>query len=126
MYVRNLMISTTEERLRQVFNEASSNGVEKVKKIKDYAFIRFCSRDQADAARMSLNGKDIDGSQVEISWAKPVDKANTKPRSPKQHRQNGRANSFSPVSSRSSRTPSGYSPYSPTLPSVSCTASNLH
>ena len=72
------MLSTTEDTLRDLFNEHSDNGVDKVKKIKDYAFVHFTTRDQAESARSSLDNTVIDGSVVEISWAKPVNKATYK------------------------------------------------
>jgi RNA recognition motif-containing protein len=72
------MLSTTEDTLRDLFNEHSDNGVDKVKKIKDYAFVHFATRDQAEAAMKSLDNTDIEGSTVEITWAKPVNKATYK------------------------------------------------
>lgn len=72
--MRNLSVTTTEEQLKTLFNEHSDNGVEHVKKIKDYAFIHFIDRDRADSAKNQLDRSVIDGSQIEIQWAKPVDK----------------------------------------------------
>jgi len=78
LYVRNLMLSTTEESLRRLFANAvsdklslmtdkSSTGVasstdrdgaviERVKKIRDYAFIHFRHRELALTAMDRLNG----------------------------------------------------------------------
>lgn len=64
------MAKTSEETLRQIFNHVSSNGVELVRKINNYAFIRFASPEQADAGRMALNRAEIDGSEIEVSWAR--------------------------------------------------------
>jgi len=49
LYVRNLMLSTSEDTLENIFNQAAghSNAVERVKKIKDYAFVHFHDRDDA-------------------------------------------------------------------------------
>ena len=65
------MVSTTEETLKTLFDSVSSNGVEKVKKINNFAFVHFLSREQADRARLSLNNTEIDGSFVGVCWAKP-------------------------------------------------------
>lgn len=45
LYVRNLTQDLTEERLKESFE--SFGKVERVKKIKDYAFVHFEDRDQA-------------------------------------------------------------------------------
>jgi len=58
LYVRNLMLSTSEETLENIFNQAASRcgAVERVKKIKDYAFIHFHDRDDAMKALHVING----------------------------------------------------------------------
>lgn len=59
LYVRNLMLHTTEETLRDQFNLAAGfkNAVERVKKMKDYAFIHFTDRAFATNALAVMNGK---------------------------------------------------------------------
>ncbi|TPP60956.1 A1CF [Fasciola gigantica] len=76
LYVRNLMLHTTEEALKDHFNRAigACDAVERVKKIRDYAFVHFRDRIQAAAALHQLDGTAFDGSQIEVTWAKPVDK----------------------------------------------------
>ncbi|VDM32745.1 unnamed protein product [Hydatigera taeniaeformis] len=77
LYVRNLMLSTTEDQLRAHFLEAAGAGdqaIERVKKISDYAFIHFKDREVAQRCLEKLNGTTIDGSTVEVTWAKPADK----------------------------------------------------
>ncbi|KAH9282897.1 APOBEC1 complementation factor [Echinococcus granulosus] len=77
LYVRNLMLGTTEEQLRAQFLEAAGAGdqaIERVKKISDYAFIHFKDREVAQRCLEKLNGTIIDGSTVEVTWAKPADK----------------------------------------------------
>ncbi|XP_076114720.1 APOBEC1 complementation factor-like isoform X4 [Mytilus galloprovincialis] len=76
LYVRNLMLDTTEETLHQVFTKACGreNSVERVKKIRDYAFIHFREREDALKALNMTNNQSIDGSKVEVVLAKPVDK----------------------------------------------------
>ncbi|XP_072513306.1 probable RNA-binding protein 46 [Salminus brasiliensis] len=74
LYVRNLMLHTTEETLRYEFSRLKPGSVERVKKLTDYAFIHFHSREDALAAQQSMNGKLIDGSPIEVTLAKPVSK----------------------------------------------------
>uniref|UniRef100_W5LQM6 RNA-binding protein 47 n=1 Tax=Astyanax mexicanus TaxID=7994 RepID=W5LQM6_ASTMX len=74
LYVRNLMIETSEEILRQTFGQFNPGCVERVKKIRDYAFVHFTSRDDAVVAMDNLNGTEIEGSCIEVTLAKPVDK----------------------------------------------------
>jgi len=66
LYVRNLMLNTTEESLERLFTDAvadklspvstDTSVIERVKKIRDYAFIHFRDRDLALAAMERLNG----------------------------------------------------------------------
>ncbi|XP_071025271.1 RNA-binding protein 47-like isoform X5 [Oncorhynchus clarkii lewisi] len=74
LYVRNLMMETSEDTLRQVFGQWNQGCVERVKKIRDYAFVHFSSRDDAVVAMDHLNGTEVEGSCIEVTLAKPVDK----------------------------------------------------
>ncbi|XP_010222936.1 PREDICTED: APOBEC1 complementation factor isoform X3 [Tinamus guttatus] len=74
LYVRNLMLSTTEETIEKEFNNIKQGAVERVKKIRDYAFVHFHKREDAVEAMKALNGKVLDGSPIEVTLAKPVDK----------------------------------------------------
>ncbi|KAK3523206.1 hypothetical protein QTP86_021767 [Hemibagrus guttatus] len=74
LYVRNLMIETSEETLRKIFSQFNPGCVERVKKIRDYAFVHFTCRDDAVVAMDHLNGTEIEGSCIEVTLAKPVDK----------------------------------------------------
>ncbi|XP_054165897.1 heterogeneous nuclear ribonucleoprotein R-like [Oppia nitens] len=69
LYVRNLTSDVTEEQLKQLFEEYGT--IERVKKIKDYAFVHFEDRNQALKAMNNLNGKDFGGANIEVSLAKP-------------------------------------------------------
>ena len=69
MYVRNLTISVSEDKLREVFEVYGK--IDRVKKIKDYAFVHFDDRDNASEAMKGLNHKELNGSPLEISLAKP-------------------------------------------------------
>ena len=69
MYVRNLTLSVSEEKIREVFERFGK--VDRVKKIKDYAFVHFDDRERAAEAMAALNHQDLNGSPLEISLAKP-------------------------------------------------------
>jgi len=58
LYVRNLMLSTSEETLEQTFTSAAARDgcIERVKKLKDYAFVHFRERSDAIRAMHALNG----------------------------------------------------------------------
>ncbi|XP_066575617.1 probable RNA-binding protein 46 [Amia ocellicauda] len=72
LYVRNLMLSTSEETLRCEFSRCRPGAVERVKKLSDYAFVHFHTREDALAALQASQGLLIDGSPVEVTLAKPV------------------------------------------------------
>ncbi|XP_063757329.1 probable RNA-binding protein 46 [Eleginops maclovinus] len=72
LYVRNLMLSTCEETVRQEFSRFRPGSVERVKKLTDYAFVHYRSRDDAITALSLMNGALIDGATVEVTLAKPA------------------------------------------------------
>ncbi|CAH2075081.1 unnamed protein product, partial [Iphiclides podalirius] len=74
LYARNFQISTTPETIQTIFESAVNGKIERVKKIYDYAFIHFYEREHAELAMAKLQNADIDGSVIEIRWAKPVDR----------------------------------------------------
>jgi RNA recognition motif-containing protein len=53
------MMTTTEDQIKEVFERFKPNSIERVKKLKDYAFVHFKQRDDALHAmnRMNGNGK---------------------------------------------------------------------
>uniref|UniRef100_A0A0K2UKG4 Heterogeneous nuclear ribonucleoprotein Rlike [Musca domestica] n=1 Tax=Lepeophtheirus salmonis TaxID=72036 RepID=A0A0K2UKG4_LEPSM len=69
LYVRNLTVHVTEERLRETFETFGE--VNRVKKIKDYGFVHFEERQHAIKAMEELGGKVLGGAKIEISLAKP-------------------------------------------------------
>ncbi|NWR53953.1 HNRPQ protein, partial [Bucorvus abyssinicus] len=71
LFVRNLANSVTEEILEKAFSQFGK--LERVKKLKDYAFIHFDERDGAVKAMEEMNGKDLEGENIEIVFAKPPD-----------------------------------------------------
>lgn len=76
LYVRNLMLTTTEELIKSEFEKIRPNSVERVKKLKDFAFVHFKEREDAIESMKQMNGSSIDGAQVEVTLSKPVDKNN--------------------------------------------------
>ncbi|KAM8832591.1 heterogeneous nuclear ribonucleoprotein Q-like isoform 3-T4 [Spinachia spinachia] len=71
LFVRNLANGVTEELLETSFSEFGK--LERVKKLKDYAFIHFEERDGAVKALEEMNGKELEGEAIEIVFAKPPD-----------------------------------------------------
>ena len=55
LYVRNLMLTTTEAQIEEAFSVHAP--VERVKKIKDYAFVHFGTKQHAHLAMQAMNGK---------------------------------------------------------------------
>ena len=55
LYVRNLMLSTAESTIEEVFSLHAP--VQKVKKIRDHAFVHFYSKEDAHKAMNELNGE---------------------------------------------------------------------
>ena len=74
LYVRNLMLDTTEDTLQATFSQFSPGCVERVKKIRDYAFVHFSSRETCIEAMKKIDGTKIDNAEEEVTLAKPVDK----------------------------------------------------
>lgn len=73
LFVRNLVQSVTEEILFENFSRFGE--LERIKKIKDFAFIHFQKRKNAELAMKSLNGRQLCGVPIEITFAKPpIDK----------------------------------------------------
>ncbi|XP_028026365.1 probable RNA-binding protein 46 [Bombyx mandarina] len=72
LYVRNFLIKTTPDTIQSVFEAAINAKIQRIKKIYDYAFIHFYEREHAELAMRLLQNSEIDGSNIEIRWAKPV------------------------------------------------------
>lgn len=64
LYVRNLTQDISEEKLKESFEQFGK--VERVKKIKDYAFVHFEDRDNAVLAMRGLDGKEIGCANIEV------------------------------------------------------------
>jgi len=72
LYVKNLAVKATEDIIKTTFGKYGQ--VDRVKKIKDYAFVHFKERDDAMKALEELNNQDIEGEAIEITLAKPIDR----------------------------------------------------
>ncbi|XP_035682254.1 APOBEC1 complementation factor-like [Branchiostoma floridae] len=74
LYVRNLMVTTTEDDIKQAFEVGEEETVTRVKKIRDYAFVHYKTREDAIAAMTAMNGSTLEGAKLEVTFAKPVDR----------------------------------------------------
>ncbi|XP_053718115.1 heterogeneous nuclear ribonucleoprotein R-like isoform X1 [Synchiropus splendidus] len=72
LFVRKLATAVTEELLESTFSQFGK--LERVKKLKDYAFVHFEERNAAVKAMDEMNGKELGGEEIEIVLAKPPDK----------------------------------------------------
>lgn len=97
LYVRNLSLTTTEGLLLDFFNQVTPGHIQKVKQMRDFAFIHFDSREMAEKALQTLNSKfsifsgllrlvtvlisvptvlladvEFNGTRIEVTWAKPA------------------------------------------------------
>ncbi|XP_065560871.1 probable RNA-binding protein 46 isoform X2 [Artemia franciscana] len=76
LYVRGLQLHTTEGNIRRFF-ESFSTGIEKVKKTKDFCFVHFETRAQAESAYNYIKCHEpaiIDNAVVEVAWSRPVNR----------------------------------------------------
>lgn len=69
VYVRNLSPVITEEKLQEEFGQFGT--VERVKKLKDYAFVHFTEREDALNAINALDQQMWDDISISVSLAKP-------------------------------------------------------
>ena len=81
VYVGNMSFNTTEERLQEVF--AQYGEVVSVNLITDratgrprgFAFVEMANDAAAQAAIAALNGQDLDGRQLTVAVAKPMERS---------------------------------------------------
>jgi len=77
IYIGNMSFDTTEDQLRQAFEsfgEVSTVNIITDKydgKPKGFAFVEMPSKSEADAAISGLNGKDLNGRELNVNEAKP-------------------------------------------------------
>lgn len=77
LYVRNLKEVVTEEKLKEIFTPFGE--IERIKKIKDYAFVHFKEREPCVKALEEWNGKELEGVSIDCSLAKPQTEKKKKP-----------------------------------------------
>ncbi|XP_061886024.1 heterogeneous nuclear ribonucleoprotein R-like isoform X1 [Entelurus aequoreus] len=87
LFVRKLATAVTEELLEKTFSQFGK--LERVKKLKDYAFVHFEDRDAAVKAMDEMNGKQLGGEEIEIVLAKPPDKKRKERQAARQTRNSG-------------------------------------
>lgn len=56
LYIRNLSSKTTEEQLHIVFSMGGALRIDRVKKLRDFAFIHYARREDAEAALERFDG----------------------------------------------------------------------
>ncbi|XP_055931312.1 probable RNA-binding protein 46 [Argiope bruennichi] len=78
LYVRNLAPITTEEQLLLLFSMGGALRVERVKKMRDFAFIHYSKREDAESALQKFDGVTVDGCALEVTWAKPPETQKTR------------------------------------------------
>ncbi|XP_067947898.1 heterogeneous nuclear ribonucleoprotein R-like [Watersipora subatra] len=78
LYVKGLLADVTEEELKEKFEPYGK--LDRVRKVKDYAFIHFSERENCMTALNDLNHQKVGDSTMEISLAKPQDKNKEKRR----------------------------------------------
>jgi len=77
LYVGNLSFNTTEDRLRELFEEHGQVSSATLVMDRDtgrprgFGFVEFNNDDEARAAINALNGKNIDGRDLTVNEAKP-------------------------------------------------------
>ncbi|KAK3914567.1 APOBEC1 complementation factor [Frankliniella fusca] len=74
VYIRNLMLSTPESTIVDVIVRVAKVpriAIEKVKKLKDFAFCHFTDRHYAEQCLIMLDKYNLDGSCISVVWAKP-------------------------------------------------------
>ncbi|UJR09849.1 hypothetical protein I4U23_014073 [Adineta vaga] len=70
LYVRNLTSEVTENDVKDFF--LPYGNIERVRKVRDYAFVHFDKREDALNAMRALNGKTLGRNSIEVNLAKPL------------------------------------------------------
>ena len=79
LYVGNLPFSVNDDKLKEIFAEFGD--IEEATVIQDrqsgrskgFGFVTFASDENADAALSAVNGKEVEGRQLKVSEAKPME-----------------------------------------------------
>lgn len=79
LFVRNVTARTTENDILKTFSRyVDQYTIERIKKVQDFAFVHFTTRQDAEKALRLLKCCTLDGSKLELKWARPADKIYTK------------------------------------------------
>ncbi|CAF3510569.1 unnamed protein product [Rotaria socialis] len=87
LYVRNLTSDVSENDVKDVF--LPYGNIERVRKVRDYAFVHFDKREDALNAMRALDGKLLGRNTVEISLAKPLSDKRKQAQVKREHRKPG-------------------------------------
>ncbi|XP_069693784.1 probable RNA-binding protein 46 [Periplaneta americana] len=75
LYIRNLLMSTKEDVVWKAMQSVKGGAcLERIRKMRDFAFVHFRDRESAEAAMKYWDKKELDGSVIEVSWARPISK----------------------------------------------------
>jgi len=80
LYVGSLSFDTTEDTLKDLFSQAGTvNSVSIIMdkfsgRSKGFAFVEMSSEEEAKKAIETLNGKELDGRNIVVDEAKPMEK----------------------------------------------------
>jgi RNA recognition motif-containing protein len=85
VYVGNLPFSIDDDRLREIFAEFGE--IEEVQVIKDkfsgrskgFGFVTFATKEDAEKAISKLNDKEVEGRNLKVNEAKPIDPDRPRP-----------------------------------------------
>ena len=72
VFLRKLTLDTSERELQEIFSQFGQ--VDRIKKMKDFAFVHLESHAASLNAVRSLDGAEIHGSRIEATLSKPVDR----------------------------------------------------
>ena len=72
VFLRKLTLDTSERELQEIFSQFGQ--VDRIKKMKDFAFVHLESHAASLEAVRSLDGAEIHGSRIEATLSKPVDR----------------------------------------------------
>ncbi|CAF3528638.1 unnamed protein product [Adineta steineri] len=83
LYVRNITSDVSEDDVKDLF--LPYGNIERVRKVRDYAFVHFDKREDALNAMRALNGKNLGRNAMEISLAKPLNDKRKQAQSKREH-----------------------------------------
>lgn len=90
LFVKNISNEVTEEEVQQLFEQYGK--LERVRKMKDYAFVHFEQREDAVKAMNEQQAKTLGKSQIDISLARPLTDKKKQAQQKRNHNGNGPMN----------------------------------